>query len=123
MLDYLTFGGNREMDTVVRSEPPGMAFDRKPEERSGVSWGAVFAGSFVGTAFYLILLALGAGFGLSTAPAWSANVSHTKLGAGLIVWLVFSEVMAAALGGYLTGRLRVRWVLTHSDEVHFRDTA
>ena len=30
---------------------------------SGVSWGAVIGGAFVAAAFYLILLALGAGFG------------------------------------------------------------
>jgi len=32
---------------------------------SGVSWGAVIGGAFVAVALYLILLALGAGFGLS----------------------------------------------------------
>jgi len=36
---------------------------------SGVSWGAVIGGAFVAAAFYLILLALGAGFGLSAAAS------------------------------------------------------
>jgi hypothetical protein len=27
------------------------------------------------------------------------------------------------MGGYLAGRMRVRWVSTHTDEVYFRDTA
>jgi hypothetical protein len=27
------------------------------------------------------------------------------------------------LGGYLTGRLRTKWTLIHTDEVYFRDTA
>jgi hypothetical protein len=34
--------------------------------------------------------------------------------------------MAAAgsgLGGYLTGRLRTKWAMIHTDEVYFRDTA
>jgi hypothetical protein len=31
--------------------------------------------------------------------------------------------VASALGGYLTGRLRTKWALVHTDEVYFRDTA
>ena len=31
--------------------------------------------------------------------------------------------MASALGGFIAGRLRVRWVGLHTDEVYFRDTA
>src|ERR1035438_3044911 len=38
---------------------------------SGVSWGAVIGGAFVAAALYLILLALGAGFGLSAVSPWS----------------------------------------------------
>ena len=38
---------------------------------SGVSWGAVIAGAFVAAALSLIMLALGAGFGLSAVSPWS----------------------------------------------------
>ena len=31
--------------------------------------------------------------------------------------------VASALGGYLTGRLRIRWASIHTHEVFFRDTA
>jgi len=34
-----------------------------------------------------------------------------------------TAVMASALGGYVTGRLRVRWTRAPLDEVYFRDTA
>ena len=40
-----------------------------------------------------------------------------------ISWLIVIEIIAAAFGGYLTGRLRTKWTLIHSDEVFFRDTA
>ncbi len=40
-----------------------------------------------------------------------------------LVWLIVCEVVASALGGYLTGRLRTKWALLHNDEVFFRDTA
>jgi uncharacterized membrane protein len=89
-----------------------------------VSWGAVIGGAFTGAAFYLILLALGAGFGLSVVSPWSnVGVSASTAGAAAIVWLILIEIVASALGGYLTGRLRIKWALVHTDEVYFRDTA
>jgi hypothetical protein len=91
---------------------------------SGVSWGAVLGGSFVTAALYLILLALGAGFGLSAVSPWS-NVGLTISTTGTIAlaWLVIIEIIASAFGGYLTGRLRTKWTLIHTDEIFFRDTA
>ena len=91
---------------------------------SGVSWGAVIGGAFVAAALSLILLALGAGFGLSAISPWSnAGVSAAGIGAAAIIWLILTEAIASAMGGYLAGRLRTRWRSIHTDEVHFRDTA
>ncbi len=91
---------------------------------SGVSWGAVIGGAFVAAAFFLILLALGAGLGLSAVSPWTnVGVSASTAGTGAIVWLLFIEIVAASLGGYITGRLRTKWALIHTDEVFFRDTA
>ena len=91
---------------------------------SGVSWSAVIGGAFVAAALYLILLALGAGFGLSAVSPWS-NVGLTAptASAVAIAWLVIIEIVASAFGGYLAGRLRTKWTLVHTDEVFFRDTA
>jgi hypothetical protein len=84
----------------------------------------VIGGAFVAAAFYLILLALGAGFGLSAISPWSnVGASASTVGTAAIIWLVFIEIVAPALGGYLTGRLRTKWALIHTDEVYFRDTA
>ncbi|HEX5228474.1 MAG TPA: hypothetical protein VFW44_12220 [Bryobacteraceae bacterium] len=94
------------------------------ENTSGVSWGAVIGGAFVTAALSLILLALGAGFGLSAVSPWSnVGASAQAVGAAAIVWLILTEIVASALGGYLAGRLRIRWRSIHTDEVHFRDTA
>lgn len=91
---------------------------------SGVSWGAVIGGAFVAAALYLILLALGAGFGLSAVSPWSGiGLTAPTAGALAIAWLVIIEIIASAFGGYLTGRLRTKWTLVHGDEVFFRDTA
>jgi hypothetical protein len=74
---------------------------------SGVSWGAVIGGAFAASALYLILLALGAGFGLSAVSPWSSEgVRSSTLGAAAIAWLIVIEIISSGLGGYLTGRLR-----------------
>jgi hypothetical protein len=39
------------------------------------------------------------------------------------VWVIVVQWLSAASGGYVTGRLRTRWVGTHTHEVFFRDTA
>lgn len=91
---------------------------------SGVSWGAVIGGAFVAAALSLILLALGAGLGLSSVSPWSnAGASAAVIGAAAIVWLIATQIMASAMGGYLAGRLRTKWAHIHTDEVYFRDTA
>jgi hypothetical protein len=90
----------------------------------GVSWGAVIGGAFVIAALSVIMLALGAGFGLEVVSPWSnVGVSASTAGSITIVWLIVTEIIACLLGGYLTGRLRTKWAVIHQDEAHFRDTA
>ena len=102
------------VDTSVKNEAPS----------SGVSWPAVFAGAFAAAALWLILLALGTGIGLSSVSPWSnMGASASAIGIGAIVWLIVTQIIAAAIGGYLAGRLRTKWVNIHTNEVYFRDTA
>lgn len=91
---------------------------------SGVSWPAVFAGAFVAAALSLSLLALGTGLGFSAVSPWSGDgISASTASAAGIVWLIAMQIIAAAMGGYLAGRLRTKWTGVHNDEVFFRDTA
>ncbi len=91
---------------------------------SGVSWSAVIAGAAVTAALSLILLALGAGLGLSSVSPYSnSGLSASALGTSAIIWLIVMEILSASMGGYLAGRLRTKWATIHSDEVYFRDTA
>jgi hypothetical protein len=91
---------------------------------SAVSWAAIFAGAFAIAAISLILLALGSGLGLASVSPWyNSGLSATAFGVWAAVWLIIVQWLSAALGGYLTGRLRTKWVGVHSDEVYFRDTA
>ncbi len=91
---------------------------------SGVSWAAVIAGAFVTAALSVILLALGAGVGLSSVSPWSnIGASASAIGSAAIVWLIVMQIISSAMGGYLAGRLRTKWARVHTDEVYFRDTA
>jgi hypothetical protein len=67
---------------------------------------------------------LGAGLGLVSVSPWSTNnVSVTAFGILAAAWFIAVQLFASAVGGYLAGRLRTRWVSVHTDEVYFRDTA
>lgn len=91
---------------------------------SAVSWGAISAGAAAAAALSLILLVLGTGLGLTVLSPWSAGPdSVERLGWASIVWITLTALAASGMGGYLAGRLRVRWGGTTIDEVYFRDTA
>jgi len=91
---------------------------------SAVHWGAVLAGTVTSSAFALTLVALGTGIGLMSVSPWSnSGVSTTTFGVLTLAWLAAIQLFAFGIGGYISGRLRVRWPGTHTDEVFFRDTA
>lgn len=100
--------------------------DRNPLETatSGVAWPAIIGGAFAAASLSLILLALGSGFGLASVSPWSnAGASATTFTVMTAIWLIVVQWLASGLGGYLTGRLRTKWVGLHTHEVFFRDTA
>jgi hypothetical protein len=93
-------------------------------DASAVSWGAIVAGGAATAALSLILLMLGTGLGLSSVSPWAHNgVSAATFGVSTILWVTLTQLVASAMGGYLAGRLRTKWVAVHTDEVYFRDTA
>jgi hypothetical protein len=109
---------DRRSDILTPSLPQSEAHS------SGVSWAAVIGGAFVAAALSLILLALGAGLGLSSVSPWSnVGASGSSVGIAAIAWLIIMQIVSSAMGGYLAGRLRTKWATIHSDEVYFRDTA
>lgn len=105
------------MTDYTISDGPGVA------PSSAVSGSAVAAGVFVALAVTIILVSLGAGFGLAAASPWTLARDAGAIGALAGIWLVLVQWLASAAGGYLTGRLRTRWIGTHEHEVFFRDTA
>lgn len=91
---------------------------------SAVSWGAILAGAVAAASLSLILLLLGTGLGLSSVSPWAhQGVSGTTFSVTTILWVTLTSLVASAVGGYIAGRLRARWLSTLNDEVYFRDTA
>src|SRR5580658_7336940 len=91
---------------------------------SGIAWPAILGGAFAAAALALILLALGSGFGLASVSPWpNSGLSATTFTIMAAIWLIIVQWVSAALGGYLTGRLRTKWAGVHTHEVFFRDTA
>ncbi|QKV52740.1 hypothetical protein [Comamonas antarctica] len=111
--------------TYVQSDP--IAASTVPAASvgiSGVSWAAIFAGALAAAALSLVLFILGIGLGLSSISVWSnRGAEGDTVGWAAIAWLAFTQLASAGVGGYIAGRLRVRWQGVHTDEVYFRDTA
>jgi len=106
------------METDLRSATA--IVDAQP----AVSWGAVAAGAVAAAALTLLLVAFGAGMGFSAISPWSdSGVSASAFSVATGIYLVLISVMSSAVGGYIAGRLRSKWVGIHTNEVFFRDTA
>jgi hypothetical protein len=91
---------------------------------SAASWPAIIAGAFVAASVSVVLLVLGTGLGFATISPWPGRgVSATTFAVGTAIWLIVTQWISSGFGGYITGRLRTRWIGTHTHEVFFRDTA
>jgi hypothetical protein len=110
------------IDSVASATP----FDEGSRLRAGpaASWSAIFCGAAVAISTSLLLLALGAGLGFASISPWSEKgVSASTFTIAGVIWVIVTQWISALLGGYITGRLRHRWLATHTHEVFFRDTA
>ena len=115
MTPSATLATDPRRDTLVQGVPGGP---------TAVSWGAILAGAAAAAAISVILLLLGTGLGLSSLSPWAnEGASGKALGVGGFAWIIFMQLAASALGGYMAGRLRAKWVSLHTEEVAFRDTA
>jgi hypothetical protein len=95
-----------------------------PPAKSAASWPSIIAGAFVAAATSVILVALGSGIGFASISPWlDHGASVTTFAVTTAIWLIVTQWVSAAIGGYIAGRLRTRWMGTHPHEVFFRDTA
>jgi hypothetical protein len=106
------------------SSSPALDDAARLRSNSAASWGAILAGAVVAVSFSLILLTLGAGLGFASISPWSDHgLSAGAFSDAATIWLIVTQWLSAAAGGYIAGRLRQRWLATHVHEVFFRDTA
>ncbi|PIO96553.1 conserved membrane hypothetical protein [uncultured Pleomorphomonas sp.] len=91
---------------------------------SAISWSAIIAGAFSAATLTFVLILLGSGLGLTMISPWTnQGASVTTFAVSAAIWMIVVQWLSSALGGYMTGRLRVKWVGIHTDETFFRDTA
>lgn len=90
---------------------------------SGVSWPAVFAGAVTAVAISILLAVLGSGLGFASTTITEEGASAKTISIMFVIWLILMQWASLSVGGYITGRLRRKWVSLHNHEVFFRDTA
>lgn len=114
---------------TVRTAVTGMAYNAGSDGSaespvSAISWAAIFGGAVAAASATVILVALGSGLGLASISPWpNAGASAVTFSIGVGIWLIIVQWVSSGLGGFITGRLRTKWVGTHTHEVFFRDTA
>jgi hypothetical protein len=112
------------MEQVMHAAGVAEDLDVVEPQVAGVSWAAVAAGAVASCALTLVLLSLGAGLGFAVVSPWSnSGVSATTFEIGTGLYFIVMAMISSAVGGYLAGRLRNRWLGVQSSEVLFRDTA
>ena len=83
-----------------------VAAEGAPSLPPRVSWGAIIAGALVAVAVGAMLNILGAAIGASTVDAVARDTpSGTSLGIGAGIWLLVSNLIGLAAGGYTAARL------------------
>jgi hypothetical protein len=102
-------------------EAPGLSIE---SNISAVSWRAILGGAVAAAATSVVLVLLGAGFGFAALSPWP-NAGATATTFTIIggIWLIVVQWLSSGIGGFVTGRLRTKWVDVHTHEVFFRDTA
>src|SRR5258708_29214328 len=102
---------------------PEVSGDIEPPA-SAIYWAAILGGAVAAAAVTVVLVIVGSGFGLAwVSPIEARNPSVLTFALGAAIWLIVVQWIAALIGGFITGRLRVRWAGLHTHEVFFRDTA
>lgn len=112
-----------ESTNLGNQEPAGHLLAAAVNSASAVSWGAIFAGAAAAASLALMLLMLGAGLGLTPFPLGKSRPCGGYRRHCRYRMATFTQIVASGMwGGYLAGRLRTKWVDTHTNEAYFRDT-
>lgn len=88
-------------EPYLPAETVGMA----PSRVRRVSWGAIFAGTFVGLVFQIMFMLLGAAIGFSTMQFDGRQNPDHELALGSAIWLLVTSLVAIWIGACVAGRL------------------
>jgi hypothetical protein len=111
-----------------RAELAGGPFDASgiatESSVSAVSWRAILGGAVAAVTISIVLALLGLGLGFAAISPWpNAGASAATFSIVGGIWLIVVQWLSSGIGGFVTGRLRTKWVNVHTHEVFFRDTA
>ena len=110
--------------TLANRADPVIGSNAAESSKSAVSWAAILSGAVVAAATSLLLLVLATGLGLTAVSPWpDSGASAGALGVMTAIAFIVIQWISSSVGGYITGRLRLKWVGLHTHEVFFRDTA
>lgn len=109
------------VDTPVHAAPVA-AGAAVTDDGSYVDWPAIIAGAVLASAVSLLLMTFGSAIGLSmTDPFGREGVSLFWIGIAVAIWVVWVQVSAFMIGGYVAGRMRRRKNDATEHEVDVRD--
>lgn len=92
------------------------------DSSSYVDWPAILAGALAAAAISLVMLTFGSAIGLSlTNPFGREGVSLFWIAIAMALWVVWVQVSAFMIGGYLAGRMRRRNLDATEHESDVRD--
>jgi hypothetical protein len=112
------------LSSIETVEVAAVPADGQESSSSAIAWGPIVAGAFAAATLTFILMLFGSGIGLTMVSPWSGeSAGLAAIAVSTAVWLVVVQWLSAGVGGYLTGRLRTKWVGVRTDETFFRDTA
>ena len=110
--------------TVIIDEVSPVSEASVESSASAVHWGAIVGGALAAVGITMVLITLAPGLGLATVSPWAIGSSPpATFGIVAGIWLIITQWLSSALGGYIAGRLREKWVGVRTDEILFRDTA
>lgn len=86
------------------SIPPADAVAVTPRLLTQVSWGAIFAGTFIAIGVTMLLGLLGLAIGFSAIDPRSGQ-PFDGVGVGTAIWWILTSMLALAIGGFVAARL------------------
>lgn len=94
-----------------------MATHQTPVSTHMIEWSPVIAGTIAAGAVTLVLVPFGQALGLSFTNLSTLEVVTTESILAFGLWLLWTQLSASIVGGYIAGRMVGRWNASHESEM------